>query len=79
MQTGDDFKVIKMMYADDFILFGNPNFLIENFNIIVEEFAKVGLEVQPRKMKLLLTNDSITHNEFEQLKDLAVAKYLGMY
>ena len=42
MQTDDDFKIIKMMYADDFTLFGNPSFLIENFNIIVEEFAKVG-------------------------------------
>ena len=31
------------MYADDFILFGNPNFLIENFNIIVEEFAITAL------------------------------------
>ena len=44
--------------------------------IIVEEFAKVGLEVQPSNMKLLLTNDSITHKELEQLKDLAVTKSL---
>ena len=64
------------MYADDFTLFGNPSFLIENFNIIVEEFAKVGLEVQPSKMKLLLTTASITHDESEQLKVLAVAKDL---
>ena len=76
MQTDDDFKIIKMMYADDFTLFGNPSFLIENFNIIVEEFAKVGLEVQPSKMKLLLTKNSITPVELEQLKDLAVSKDL---
>jgi hypothetical protein len=44
---------IKMMYVDDFTLFGDPTFLIGNFNIIVEVFAKVGLEVQPSKMKLL--------------------------
>jgi hypothetical protein len=43
-----------MMYADDFTPFGDPKFLIENFSIIVEEFAKVGLEVQPSKIKLLL-------------------------
>ena len=76
MQTDDDFKIIKMMYADDFTLFGNPSFLIENFNIIVEEFAKVGLEVQPSKMKLLLTKNSITPVELEQLKSLAVSKDL---
>jgi hypothetical protein len=63
IQMEGDFKVIKMMYADDFTLFGNPSFLIENFNIIVEEFAKVGLEVQPSEMKLLLTNDSITPDD----------------
>ena len=66
-QMGGDLKVIKMMYADDFTLFGNTSFPIENFNNIVDEFAKVGLEVQPSKMKLLLTNDSITLVELEQL------------
>ena len=64
------------MYADDFTFFGNPDFLIKNFHIIVEEFAKVRLEVQPSKMKLLLTTASITHDESEQLKVLAVAKDL---
>ena len=76
LQTGDYYKVIKMMYADDFILLGNPDFLIENFNIIVEEFTEVGLKVQPSKMKLLLTKDSITHVELKQLKKLAVTKDL---
>jgi hypothetical protein len=36
----------------------------------------VGLEVQPSKLKLLLTNDSSIHKELEQLKDLAVTKNL---
>ena len=36
----------------------------------------MGLEVQPSKMKLLLTNDFITPDELEQLKKLAVAKGL---
>ena len=43
---------------------------------MLEEFAKVGLEVQPSKMKLLLTNDSSTHKELEQLKDLAATENL---
>ena len=63
-----------MMYADDFTLFGDPKFPIENFSIIVEDFARGGLKVQPSIMKL--TYDSITPGEIEQLKKLAVTKSL---
>ena len=63
---------IKMMYVDDFTLFGDPTFLIGNFNIIVEVFAKVGLEVQPSKMKLLLYYPCW----IRAVKDLVVTKGL---
>lgn len=53
------------MHAGDFTLFGDPEFLIENFEIIVEEFPKVCLKVRPSKMKLLLANAPNTSEHFE--------------
>ena len=70
-QGEGDLEIIIIMHAGDFTFLGDPEFLIENFEIIVEEFPKVCLKVRPSKMKLLLANAPNTSEHFESWKTLA--------
>ena len=49
----------EILFADDCTLFGDPDFILENFDIYIEEFRKLGLEIQPSKTVILLTNSDL--------------------
>ena len=54
-----DIDIHEILFADDCTLFGDPDFILENFDIYIEEFGKLGLEIQPSKTVILLTNSDL--------------------
>jgi hypothetical protein len=57
-----DIDIHEIRFAGDCTLFGDPDFILKNFDIYINKFRKLGLEIQPSKTVILLTNSDLDSN-----------------